>query len=278
LNDVPFSQKKPPSSPGLPEEFAQLPPAKNIVERLIRDSKEMLTFIRGVPWPAMRIFVTSALLMLFYRFFCAKKSFYRGTVRDYFDFNHNFFDLGHRAWMYISTFLVMFLLAVIISMFIDKNKPREVGLGLGDWRFGVRWSVIFLAVMLPITFAASYTEAFATKYPLAKASMNSFEAFFWWEFVSFLYFIGWEFFFRGYMLFSLYKYIGAIAVFVPMIPFVILHSAKPFPEAIGAIFVAELLCIFALRAGSFWYGMVVHWTINTAMDVFAIWQRGGFLD
>jgi len=243
--------------------------------RLKQDAKEMLGFLRGMPWPAMRIFLAGAVLLLFYRFFCTKRAFYKKTVRGIFDFDVEFFALGQRAWMYISTFVLLFGLGLLISYFIDKNKPKAVGLGLGDWRFGLRWSAIFLGVMLPVVFAVSFTDTFANKYPLSKGSMASLEAFIVWEGVSLLYFIGWEFYFRGYMLFSLYKYIGAVAIFVPMIPFVILHSSKPFAEAIGAIFVAELLCIFALRAGSLWYGMFVHWLINTAMDVAAVWQRGG---
>jgi membrane protease YdiL (CAAX protease family) len=55
-----------------------------------------------------------------------------------------------------------------------------------------------------------------------------------------------------------------------------MHSGKPLPEALGSILVAELLCVFALRAGSIWYGMVVHWLINVTMDVTAIWQKGWF--
>lgn len=238
----------------------------------------MLSFLKGMPWPVIRIFLIGATLILFYKFFCTKKSFYREVVRPIYNFDTEFFALGHRAWMYISTFVLLFVIALLISLFVDKSKPREMGLGLGDWRFGLRWSAIFLSVMLPVVFIVSFTDTFALKYPLSKGSMASIQAFLVWEGVSFLYFIGWEFYFRAYMLFSLYKYVGAIAVFVPMIPFVILHSSKPFPEALGAIFVAELLCIFALRAGSFWYGMMVHWTINTAMDVAAMWQRGGFFD
>ncbi|MBZ0271132.1 CPBP family intramembrane metalloprotease [bacterium] len=242
---------------------------------LAQDLRDMLAYLRGMPWPPIRIFLTGATLILLYKFFCTKKSFYQRTVRDVFDFNHEFFGLGQRAWMYISTFVLLFVIAFLISRFVDKNKWRDMGLGLGDWRFGLRWGAIFLGVMIPVTFAVSFTDAFVDKYPLSRGSTRSMEAFLAWEFVSFLYFIGWEYYFRSYMLFSLYRYIGAVAVFVPMIPFVILHSSKPLPEALGAIFVAELLCVFALRAGSFWYGMVVHWTINTAMDVFAVWQKGG---
>ena len=251
-------------------------PSRGVIGRLRQDAREMLGFLRGTPWPAMRVFLFGSALILFYKFFCTKKSFYRHSVRPIFDFDHEFFALGHRAWMYISTFVLLFVIALAIGYFIDKNKPKELGLGLGDWRFGLRWMAIFLAIMLPVVFVVSFTDTFANNYPLSKGSIDSLEAFLVWEAVSFLYFIGWEFYFRGYMLFSLYKHIGSIAIFVPMIPFVILHSSKPLPEALGAIFVAELLCVFALRAGSFWYGMLLHWTINTAMDVAAVWQRGWF--
>ncbi len=244
--------------------------------RLLLDVKEMFSFIADVPLPAMRIFAVGAGLILFYKFYCTKRRFYNETIRPIFDFNEDFYALGHRAWWYLATFFLLFVVAFAVGRFVDKNKSKELGLGLGDWRFGLRWSAIFLGIMLPVVFIVSFSETFSQKYPLSDGATISLEAFLVWEALSILYFVGWEFYFRGYLLFSLYKHFGAIAVFIPVIPFVILHSSKPILEALGAIFVAELLCIFALRARSFWYGMAVHWTVNAAMDVAAIWQRGGF--
>lgn len=248
------------------------------IAQLWQDALEMLEFIKGIPWNAIRIFMTSSALLLFYKMYCSKSSFYRRSIKPIVDLDREFFGLGHRAWMYVATFFLLFVTAFLISRYVDKNKPKELGMGLGDWRFGLRWSAIFLGIMLPMVFAASFTEPFANKYPLSRGAQDTLEAFLVWEALSFLYFVGWEYYFRGYLLFSLYKYIGAIAVLVPMIPFTILHSSKPLPEALGAIFVAEMLCLFALRARSFWYGMIVHWGINTAMDVAAVWQKGGFLE
>lgn len=258
------------------ETSPDVPVKYTIFGRLKQDARDMFGLLKGMPWPAVKVFLNGATLILLYKFFCTKKSFYKHTIRDIYDFNHEFFGLGQRAWMYLSTFVLLFCVALLIAKFIDKNKLKDLGLGLGDWKFGLRWIAIFLGIMIPVVIIASYTDTFAHKYPLSKGSMKSMEAFLVWEGVSLLYFVGWEFYFRGYMLFSLYKYLGTVAIFVPMIPFVILHSSKPFPEALGAIFVAELLCVFALRAGSFWYGMLLHWTINTAMDVAAVWQRGIF--
>lgn len=246
--------------------------------QLKQDISDMLGFIRGIPWEAIRIFMTGSALLLLYKMYCSKISFYKRTIRPIVDLDREFFGLGQRAWMYGATFVLLFVTAFLISLYVDKHKPKELGMGLGDWRFGLRWSAIFLGIMLPVVFAVSFTDTFANKYPLSRGARETLEAFLVWEALSFLYFIGWEYYFRGYLLFSLHKYIGAVAVLVPMIPFTILHSSKPLPEALGAIFVAELLCLFALRARSFWYGMFVHWTINTSMDVAAIWQRGGFLD
>ncbi len=255
-------------------------PSKNpivkIASQLRRDARDMFSYIRDMPMPVVRVFLIGATLILLYKFFCTKKKFYREIIRPIYNFDVEFFGLGQRAWMYIATFVLLFLMALAAAYFLDRNKPKDLGVRVGDWRFGLRWTFIFLAIMLPVVFIVSYTDTFSMKYPLSKGSMRSLEAFLVWEAVSFLYFVGWEFYFRGYMLFSLHKHLGSIAIFIPMIPFVILHSSKPLPEALGAIFVAELLCLFALRAGSFWYGMILHWTINTAMDVAAIWQRGGF--
>ena len=142
-----------------------------IFSTLRRDVRDMLSFIRDMPWPAMRVFLIGAALILFYKFFCTKRSFYRHTVRDIYNFDVEFFGMGHRAWMYISTCVLLFVIALLVGLFIDKNKPRELGLGLGDWRFGIRWMFIFLAIMLPVVLIVSYTDAFSQKYPLSKGSI-----------------------------------------------------------------------------------------------------------
>jgi membrane protease YdiL (CAAX protease family) len=87
------------------------------------------------------------------------------------------------------------------------------------------------------------------------------------------YFIGWEFFHRGFLTIGLERVLGWYAVLVVAIPFGILHVGKPMPEAYGAIVASIILGWLAIRTRSSWYGFAVHASIAVTMDVLAVAHR-----
>jgi len=72
------------------------------------------------------------------------------------------------------------------------------------------------------------------------------------------------------MLFGLEKKFGYYAIFIQMIPFVILHNGKPFIETIGAIPGGIALGLLALRTRSFYYCVVVHLGVMYSIDIISV--------
>jgi len=94
------------------------------------------------------------------------------------------------------------------------------------------------------------------------------------EALYFLYFVGWEFLFRGWMLNGLLPTFGrAGALLIPMLPFAIMHLGKAELEALGSIVAGLALGVLALRTRSFWYGAALHGLIAVWMDVLSAWPR-----
>lgn len=62
-----------------------------------------------------------------------------------------------------------------------------------------------------------------------------------WIFYIILYFLALKFLFRGFMIFPLARYIGAYAIFVMVIPYIMIHFGKSVFETLGSII-----------AGRFW--------------------------
>ena len=155
-------------------------------------------------------------------------------------------------------------------LFLHRRPLRSFGLGAGDWRFGLRVSVLFYLVMLPLLWFASASSAFQSVYPHSHIVRGDWTLFLVYEAAFVLYFIGWEFVWRGYMLFGLRPHTGAaVAVLAQMIPFVILHYGKPVPETVGAIVAAIALGALSLRARSFWYAVLIHWSVMLTIDLLA---------
>jgi membrane protease YdiL (CAAX protease family) len=180
---------------------------------------------------------------------------------------------GHTAdfiYWFLSSNMLFVALPLFIAAFIPRVRLAELGWGLGDWRYGLKaFTVLFLG-MLPFVIGASRSPSFAREYPMAGGANSSWTAFFTYEICYALYFIGWEFIYRGVLANGLYPRFGAAAILLPAIPFAIMHAGKPEAEAYGAIVAAIVLGVVAVRARSFWYGAALHAAIAITMDVIAL--------
>jgi len=92
-----------------------------------------------------------------------------------------------------------------------------------------------------------------------------------WLLVFFSYFLfmwAWEFMSRGFLLFGLKPYIGKYAIFVQLIPFVLLHLDKPAFELYGSIVFGLVFGYYAYITNSFLYCALLHAYFATMGDVF----------
>ncbi|HEY3449314.1 MAG TPA: CPBP family intramembrane glutamic endopeptidase [Myxococcales bacterium] len=148
-------------------------------------------------------------------------------------------------------------------------RVRELGLGLGDRKYGLKATALVVACFVPVVFAASRLDTFANHYPLCSAAKSSVGLFLAYELSFAAYFIAWEFIFRGYLLFSFEKTMGKAAILAQTMPFVIMHFGKPELETLGSIVAGVALGLLALRTRSMWYGAVIHVAAAFSMDLFA---------
>ncbi len=170
----------------------------------------------------------------------------------------------------IARFLFSFVLPLILIKWPLKGRFRDYGLGVGDWRFGVKITIIFVLAMLPVLWFASASESFARTYPACPGVKADWGKFLLFVSTYFIYMTGWEFLWRGFMLFGLKNKLGYYAIFVQTIPFVILHYGKPSAESFGAIFAGVALGILAWRSKSFWYPMLTHTAVIISINTIAV--------
>lgn len=231
--------------------------------------------------PAVIICGASALLVISH--YQGSAGYFRGLVGPRFDAHPANGAFGHLWWFGSSLFLYL-VMPLVLAKATRGSFHRGYGLGLGDWRAGLAISALFLAVMVPAVVVASRLDAFKGMYPLAgngafmlseggKAT-PSVKLFLVYELGYFLYFVGWEFLFRGWMLNGLLKAWGrAPAILVQVAPFAIMHLGKAELEALGSVIAGVALGILALRTRSFWYGALIHGVIAVFMDCLSVWPR-----
>lgn len=168
------------------------------------------------------------------------------------------------------------LIPALVARFILRERWDVMGWGLGEARRHL-WVYFGLAlVALPLVVFASTQKDFQARYPFYRptAAEGGWVDFLAWEALYASHFVVIEFFFRGFLLQGLRKTLGYAALFVPVLPYVMLHLNKPFSEALGAGFTALVLGVLALRGRSLWPGAALHIVVATTLDVLCWLRRG----
>ncbi|HEY9189221.1 MAG TPA: CPBP family intramembrane glutamic endopeptidase [Ignavibacteria bacterium] len=211
------------------------------------------------------IFVTIAIIQTISYYYSSRR-FFRFNLYQFFVDYENIYFIEYIYWL-SSEFIVLFIIPILLIKFFLKEKLSNYGIILGDKKIGFSITIISILVMLPILWFVSSLPGFINSYPQCSDVKNNWLLFLIYEFCFFLYMIGWEFVWRGYMLFGLKEKFGYYAIFIQMIPFTILHNGKPELETFSAIIAGIFLGILAIRTGSFWYGVFIHTTVMFSIDL-----------
>ncbi len=239
---------------------------KNLMKlKIIGEIKELLIIVRNLDKKVITIFLSVAVLQTI-SWYYTSRSFFRMNIFPKYQTLPNIYLYEYVFW-FIGDFFTFLVLPVLLIKFLLKEKVKNYGFIFGDYKTGIKISILFLAVMLPIVWFASSTIEFSSAYPHLVSARDSWYIFFIFEAGMFLYMIAWEFIWRGFMLFGLEGKFGYYAVLIQMIPFLILHNGKPAAETFGAIIAGIALGILALRTRSFFYGIFAHFGVMFSIDL-----------
>ncbi|NPA06992.1 MAG: CPBP family intramembrane metalloprotease [Chloroflexi bacterium] len=152
--------------------------------------------------------------------------------------------------------LVLYLIFPLLTLPVLGRGPKAYGLALGDWRHGLplvglTWLVAagveLASVTLDPTVRAYYRPLWSPTYPG----------------VVLLDMVGWEFVFRGYLLFAYARAFGVgPAMWLQMVPFALMHVGKPVAETFSTILGGVWFAILAWRGQSVLYPILAHWFIG----------------
>jgi len=172
---------------------------------------------------------------------------------------HNLFS--NKVYDRTFFYLVIPLLVILI---IFGEKPSKYGFQFGLWRRGLVYVVVFGIGALGLMYALSLIPEFRSYYnPLILSNPLPLPL------MTFLDLFGWEFLFRGFLLFSLYEICGPYAILIQAVPFTIAHIGKPALETYSCILGGTFFGWLAWRTRSFLYPFFLHWIIATSLIYFS---------
>lgn len=233
------------------------------------DLKEFINSAKSLDRYTVIVFLSVAVLQTISYYYTSRRFFRYTFYYSSFDANSQR-DLYEYLYWFAGDFISFFILPLLIIFFLLKDRPVNFGLKWGDYRTGLKYTAIFLAVMIPLVWIASSMSSFAVKYPHLKEAKESWLLFLIFESGMLVYMFAWEFIWRGFMLFGLEKRFGYYAVLMQMIPFLILHNGKPPLETFGAILGGIALGALALKTRSFIYCVIIHFGVMFSIDLISV--------
>ena len=179
--------------------------------------------------------------------------------------------LPYWYWSFSSLVLRVLVPMGCIALWF-KGSVRDYGFGL--WRPGHgRVYLGMYLIMLPLLVGASFLSSFQQKYPFYAEADRSLTHFVLYELAYGIQFASLEAFFRGFMVFALFKRLGYYSVLIMTIPYCMIHFSKPVPETLGAIVAGLVLGFMALNSRSWIPGALLHWSVGFTMDVLCILHK-----
>lgn len=167
-----------------------------------------------------------------------------------------------------------FIIPVLIICLVWRDRLARYGLPFpgSNTPFGI--CIGFFLIMLPVVVIASFTDSFQSAYPFYEHADRSAFDFLAWQILYAAQFFALEFFYRGFLIHGLKRRFGVYAIFVSMIPYVMIHFGKPMPETFGSIIAGLALGALSYHYRSIWPGVFLHIAIAFSMDVFSLSAQG----
>lgn len=165
---------------------------------------------------------------------------------------------SHKYWDRVILYLVIPLIIILVFF---RESPKEYGFSFGDWKLGLTYTALGILLMAPVIyFLGSGNASMKTYYEKYLTGL---------PWTTFLDLIGWEFFFRGWILFAYARKFGPEAMWLQAVPFALAHVGKPEVETLSTIFGGFAFGWVAWRTRSFVWPFLIHWFIATFIIIVA---------
>jgi len=178
-------------------------------------------------------------------------------------------EVGGAVCHFLSTLLLLGVVPVLIVKRVFGESLRDYGVSVGVVVRTVRTFLIFAPIFAIAGYVGSHDPAMLERFPINRHAGQSLSMFALHAATYFLYYMGWEFFFRGFMLFGLRASVGdANAVLIQTLASALVHIGNPAAETFGAIIAGLLWGMLALRTRSLLSGLGQHFLLGITLDWF----------
>lgn len=159
---------------------------------------------------------------------------------------------------------IFYLVIPLLLLLLFRCSLKQHGVTVGNWKRGLVFTLGGWALMAPILWFVARQPDFRAYYAYIWRDHHGLPGTVWWAIKDL---IGWEFFFRGFLLFAFAEIAGPWAILLQSILFTFGHIGKPELETLSCIFGGSAFGWVAWETRSFFYPFLIHLFIG----VFTVW-------
>ena len=140
------------------------------------------------------------------------------------------------VYHFLGTLLLLGVVPALIVKFVFKESLAEYGVRFGDPVRTVRSFLVAVPIIALVSYGVAHNSSFWKEYPINRHAGASPQTFALHVLSYLMFYLGWEFHFRGFMQRGLQDSMGlGNAIFVQTMTSVLLHIGKPVGETYGSI-------------------------------------------
>ena len=183
-------------------------------------------------------------------------------------------SISARLAQFVFVFVCFFLLPFLFARLLG-DRPRDLGFAFSSARIGAVFVSVGLLAAVPALYFTTMRPDFQAEYPLAKEALQDWATLAYYEASYLLYYVGWESFFRGFLLFGLRPSLGDFpAIAFETLGSTLLHIGKPLPELWASLVAGFLFGYVALRTRTFLWVLLLHYAVGVLTDLFCAYHQG----
>ena len=231
---------------------------KNEISYLKQDYDKNLTFA-----------ILFACVILFVYCYFGSFSFFENTFQNV--ENLNYWKIIYHNLM---SFVLFFILGTIFTKLFTKEKLSNFGLCKGNLNIGLKLCLIAIPIAFICGLSCILDKNMVSTYPLI--NFNIYGA--WWQiglyYLSYiLYYVGWEYLFRGIIYFGTEKKCGVVgAILISTLISALIHTSiggfgKPMIETLSAIPAGIIFGFIAYKTRSIYPTIIIHFLIGLSTDL-----------
>ena len=163
------------------------------------------------------------------------------------------------------------LIPVLVILFVFRRPVSIYGSTMEYLAESIIWWIPAAILVIGINYYAARNKNHLALYPQIRAKqwnsgLITLSAISW-----ITYLAGYEFMFRGFLLFSCLESFGYWpAIIINITVYSLVHLPKGSRETIGSIFFGFILSYLTIELGSFWFAFLVHITLALSNEWFSI--------